>query len=187
MAAFATSQPITATTTGSSHGRRRNQRPMRVRTDDADSRPTCGKPLRERLSAPDAHRQQPPSSENASRGNGSCVSLSRGRRSLAASAGLSVSELKAEDDRRDGDGQRELAEELPGDAADEGAWHEHRAKDQPDGDHRPRDLLHGLDRGVAGRHAVLDVVLDRLDHDNRVVHHDADRQHQPEQRQVVQA
>ena len=33
---------------------------------------------------------------------------------------------------------------------------------------------------------VLDVVLDRLDDHDRVVHHDADRQHQPEERQVVE-
>ncbi len=41
--------------------------------------------------------------------------------------------------------------------------------------------------GLARRQAVLDVVLDRLDHDDGVVHDDADGQHQAEQRQVVQA
>ena len=35
--------------------------------------------------------------------------------------------------------------------------------------------------------AVLDVMLHRLDDDDGVVDHDADRQHQPEQRQVVEA
>ena len=34
---------------------------------------------------------------------------------------------------------------------------------------------------------VLDPVLDGLDDDDGVVHDDADGQHQPEQRQVVQA
>ena len=38
-----------------------------------------------------------------------------------------------------------------------------------------------------GRQAVLDVVLDRLDHHDGVVDDDADGQHQAEQRQVVQA
>ena len=61
------------------------------------------------------------------------------------------------------------------------------AEHQSHGDHRPRDLLHGLDRGVARGQAVLDVVLHRLDDHDRVVHHDADRQHQAEQRQVVEA
>ena len=44
-------------------------------------------------------------------------------------------------------------------------------------------LLIAASRGLKpGR----DVALDVLDHDDRVVDHDADRQHQPEQRQVVQ-
>ena len=37
-----------------------------------------------------------------------------------------------------------------------------------------------------GLQALLDPALDVLDDDDRVVDHDADRQHQPEQRQVVQ-
>ena len=49
------------------------------------------------------------------------------------------------------------------------------------------DLLHGLDGGVARRQAVFDMVLDGLDHHDRVVDDDADRQHQPEQREIVQA
>ena len=51
----------------------------------------------------------------------------------------------------------------------------------------PETSLHRLDRGVARRQAVLDVVLDGLDDDDGVVDDDADRQHQAEQRQVVQA
>ncbi len=35
------------------------------------------------------------------------------------------------------------------------------------------------------RHAVLDVVHHRLDHDDRVVDHDADREHQAEHRERV--
>ena len=41
--------------------------------------------------------------------------------------------------------------------------------------------------GLRGRQPVVAATLDVLDHHDRVVHHDADRQHQPEQRQVVQA
>ena len=43
-----------------------------------------------------------------------------------------------------------------------------------------------LTRGFARRQAGGDVALDVLDHDDGVVDHDADRQHQAEQRQVVQ-
>ena len=51
----------------------------------------------------------------------------------------------------------------------------------------PETSLHRLDRRLARRQAVLDVMLDRLDDDDRVVDDDADRQHQAEQRQVVEA
>ena len=37
-----------------------------------------------------------------------------------------------------------------------------------------------------GREPGLDIALDVLDHDDGVVDHDADRQHQPEQRQIVE-
>ena len=49
------------------------------------------------------------------------------------------------------------------------------------------DLFHRLVRGRARRHPLLDVMLGRFDHHDRVVDHDADRQHQPEQRERVQA
>ena len=42
-----------------------------------------------------------------------------------------------------------------------------------------------LMRRLLRRHAVLDVVHHRLDHDDRVVHDDADRQHEAEQREHV--
>ncbi len=40
---------------------------------------------------------------------------------------------------------------------------------------------------VAGRQPLLEPAFDVLDDDDRVVHHDPDRQHQPEQRDVVEA
>ena len=91
------------------------------------------------------------------------------------------------EDRRDGDRHGELAEELAGDAADEGARHEHGAEHQRHGDHRPGDFVHRLARGLARRQPLLQPALDVLDHHDRVVDHDADRQHQAEQRDVVQA
>ena len=43
-----------------------------------------------------------------------------------------------------------------------------------------------LIRRFARRQPVGDIALDVLDDDDGVVDHDADRQHQPEQRQVVE-
>ena len=48
------------------------------------------------------------------------------------------------------------------------------------------DLVHRRSRGLAAGQAAREVALDILDHDDRVVDDDADRQHQPEQRQVVE-
>ena len=41
-------------------------------------------------------------------------------------------------------------------------------------------------RGLRGRHAALEIALDVLDDDDRVVDDDADREHQAEQGQVVE-
>ena len=95
--------------------------------------------------------------------------------------------IEGRNQRRNRDRQGELPEELARDAADERAGHEHRAEDQPHGDHRPRDLRHGLDRGLARARPSLDIVLHGLDHDDGVVDDDADGQHQAEEREVVQA
>src|SRR5215207_890205 len=79
------------------------------------------------------------------------------------------------DDRRGGDRQRELAIELAGYAGDEGGR-----------EYSAADLVHGLVGGVARRHALRDVALDILDDDDRVVDHDADRQHEAEQGQRIE-
>ena len=50
---------------------------------------------------------------------------------------------------------------------------------------RARHLLHRLDRRLLRRHAVLDVVHHRLDHDDRIVDDDADGEHEAEQREHV--
>ena len=95
--------------------------------------------------------------------------------------------IEGRDDRRGGNRQGELPEKLARNAPDERAGHEDRAQNQPHGDHRPGNLAHGLERGVARQQSVLDVVLHRLDHHDRVVDHDPDRQHQAEEREVVEA
>ena len=74
----------------------------------------------------------------------------------------------------------------PRDPAQEAARHEHRAEHQRDGQDRAGDLLHRLDRGRPRVQAGRDQPLDVLQHDDGVVDHDADGQHQAEQRQVVE-
>ena len=87
--------------------------------------------------------------------------------------------------RRDRDGDGELLVELAGQAADERRRHEHRAQHQRRGDDRAGHFAHRALGGVHRRQAQRDVALDVFDHHDGVVHHDADGQHQAEQRQVV--
>ena len=93
--------------------------------------------------------------------------------------------VEGRDEDGDGDGDRELLVHLPGDARDERRRHEDGGQDQGDRHHRARHLLHRLERSVARRQPLLDVALDRLDHHDGVVHHEADGQHQAEERQRV--
>ena len=86
---------------------------------------------------------------------------------------------------RDGDGQGELLVHLAGEAAQERDRDEHGREDEGDADDRRRHLLHGLDGRLPRGQAVLDVVHDRLDHDDGVVDHDADGEHEAEHRQRV--
>ncbi len=89
------------------------------------------------------------------------------------------------DHGRDRNRQCELLVELAGEAADEGQRHEHRDQHERDGDDRSRHLVHGLIARLDRREASLDIALDVLDHDDGVVHHDADGENEPEQRQRV--
>ena len=56
-----------------------------------------------------------------------------------------------------------------------------------DGQHGEADLARSLDGGLERRSAVLDVAVDVLHHDDGVVDHEADRDRQRHQRQVVEA
>ncbi len=94
--------------------------------------------------------------------------------------------VERRDDRRDGDGQGELAVEQARQAGEEGGRHEHRAQHQRRGDDRAGHLGHGLFGRLDRRAAKRDVALDVLDHDDGVVDHDADGQDQAEQGQGVQ-
>ena len=81
--------------------------------------------------------------------------------------------------------RRELAEQQAGLAGDEHDRHEHRADHHRRRDDREADLARAVEGGGERRLALLDPVIDILEHDDRVVDDDADRQHQREQGQQV--
>jgi len=62
---------------------------------------------------------------------------------------------------------------------------EHGRQDERGGDDRPGYLLHGLNGGFLGRHALLDVARHRLYDDDGVIHYHADGQHQSEERERI--
>ena len=96
-------------------------------------------------------------------------------------------------DRRDqhggGDGDGELAEQLARDAGQEGDRHKDRKQHHGDGEDRPGDLGHRLARRLLHRKVrlLLHHPLDVLDHDDRIVDDDADREDEREQRHGVGA
>ena len=87
------------------------------------------------------------------------------------------------------DGDRELAIDDAGRPAEKGHRQEHRRQHERDGDKRDLQFLHRLDRRLARRHAWIffHQSLDILDHDDRVVDKQPDRERQPEQGQRVDA
>lgn len=92
---------------------------------------------------------------------------------------------EAGDRRRHRDGDGELLEKLPGNAADEGGRHEHGAKHQCDRDQRATDLGHGQQSCLAPALPFGEMPLDILHHDDGIIDHDADRKHEAEQREIV--
>ncbi|MCZ7679594.1 MAG: hypothetical protein M5U28_12865 [Sandaracinaceae bacterium] len=91
------------------------------------------------------------------------------------------------DDGRAGDGEPELAEELPDDAAREGDGHEDRAERGRGRDHRQGDLPRALLRGGDRVLAALEVLHDVLADDDRVVDQEADRQRETQEGHHVEA
>ena len=86
----------------------------------------------------------------------------------------------------DDDGERELAVDDPHAPAHQGHGNEDRRQHQGHGDHRPGDLVHTLAGRLDRRQALLDhEPLHVLHHHDRIVHHQADGQHQTEQAQYV--
>ena len=85
------------------------------------------------------------------------------------------------------DRQREFAEQPADDAAHQQERNEHRDQRAGDRQHGEADLARALERRLERRLAVLDVAIDVLHHHDGVVDHEADRDGQRHQRQVVEA
>ena len=105
--------------------------------------------------------------------------------SIAQSAGVSDSALKADSSTEMAMVSANCLYMLPTSPPSRATGTNTAREDERDPDDRRRDLLHRLDGRLLRAHAVLEVVDDRLDHDDGVVHHDADGEHQAEHRQRV--
>ncbi len=93
---------------------------------------------------------------------------------------------QARDQRGRGNRQRELPIELTGDAGDERRRHEHRRQDERDGHQRAADFVHRRRAASRGVMPSMEIAFHVLHHHDRIVHDDADREDEPEQRERVQ-
>ena len=89
------------------------------------------------------------------------------------------------DEDRDGQGDRELAEQAPDDVRHEEQRDEHRDERDGQGDQREADLLGADQRRLEWRLAFLDVARDVLHHHDRVVHDEAGRDGERHEGEVV--
>ena len=85
------------------------------------------------------------------------------------------------------DDDRELVEDAPDDAAHEEHRDEHRDQRDRHRYDREGDLARALERGLHRGETRLTVTDDVLQHDDRVVDHEADRERERHQRNVVEA
>ena len=100
----------------------------------------------------------------------------------AQRAGESVRALKS-------NGHREAKLRVEGTryAPDEADGHEDGHEDKRRGDQRRRDAVHGLDGSLISCLAMaVKLGLHRLDHNDSIVHHRTDDQHEGKERQHVQ-
>jgi hypothetical protein len=93
--------------------------------------------------------------------------------------------IKGGNDGGKGDGQRKLPVELTGQTADEGDGNEDRTEHERDGDDGTGHFAHRLDRGVVRGQTFLDISFHVFHHDDGVIDHDADGQHQSKERKRV--
>ena len=93
--------------------------------------------------------------------------------------------VERREEEREHDRQRELVVEPAGEPRNERHGHEHRGQHESDRDDRRGHLGHRVPRRLPQRLAQLELTLHVLDDDDRVVHDQPDRQHQPAQRQRI--
>ena len=99
--------------------------------------------------------------------------------------GVSVSAISAENDDRGRDREAELTEQ-PADRRPAGTIGTNTATSTDRrGDHREADLAAAVDRSDRAAARRLMRAVDVLEHDDRVVDDEPDREHEPEQRQHV--
>jgi hypothetical protein len=89
------------------------------------------------------------------------------------------------EENRNRDRHRKLLVKTSSDTGNERRGHEYGGQNQRNSDDRTREFLHRLQRRGFGRESFLDVALDALNDNDRVVDHQTDRQDQPEQRKRI--
>ena len=131
-------------------------------------------------------RKSHPSTQSSSHVSGSRLAV-RGRKSRAASAGLSVSELKVEMIVETAIVSANWRKNCPTIPERKAQGMNTALSTRPTAITGPGNFVHGLERRSPRGQPVLDMMLDRLDDDDGIVDDDADRQHQAEQGQIVDA
>ena len=106
----------------------------------------------------------------------------------SAEGGTQSQGVEGGDADGDGHGEAELRIEGAGGAADHRDRQEHRHEHQGTRNQCRRHVVHRIHRRLPARLiAQVQLGMHRLHHDDRVIHHDADRQDQCEERQQVDA
>ena len=93
--------------------------------------------------------------------------------------------VEGRDEHRHRHGHGELLIHRTGDAGNENCRNEHRRQNERDGDHGSGNLRHSLEGGIPRTQPLLDMRLDGFDHDDGVIHHQADGQHHAEKREGI--
>ncbi len=91
----------------------------------------------------------------------------------------------ARQQHRAGQGEREFGEQHAGHPTLETNRQIHRNQGGGHRHHRPRQFTRAANRGVHRLHAFFDMPVDVLQHDDRIVHHDANGQHHRQQGQQI--
>ena len=131
-------QPPGESEQGDEHQEDRDTDPQRQSDEGRIGRRDHGE---EPIESPEQPTEQQPQ-EPIDRIGGGALRLEEQRRERGAQS----ERVDGRQDRRHGNGEGELAEELPHDPGDEPARDEHRTEHKRDADDRPGDLLHRLHR-----------------------------------------